>query len=264
MSTPRISVLQAGLRIYAVLILAALLLPLVVVIPISFSSARYLQFPPPGFSLQWYARFFGSEAWIGATIVSLRVAIASTVLALGLGTALAFSVTRGRFWGRTLIERIGIGPMIVPHIVIAIALYGIFARLGLTGNELGLVLAHTVLAIPFVLTVMSAALKTVDPALEQAAMSLGTSQVGAIWRVTLPLVTPGLISASILAFLSSFDESVVALFLSGTRRTLPKQMFDNIQNEIDPTVAAVSVLQIALVVFALAIVARYGSKTTVK
>jgi putative spermidine/putrescine transport system permease protein len=111
-----------------------------------------------------------------------------------------------------------------------------------------------------VLAVMSASLRTVDPVLEQAAMSLGVGRIGAIVRVTLPLIRPGIVSAGILAFLSSFDEVVVAIFLSGTTKTLPKQMFDNIQNEIDPTIAAISVLQIALVVVALVLVSRFGAK----
>ncbi|MCC7271928.1 MAG: ABC transporter permease [Alphaproteobacteria bacterium] len=238
-----------------------LLAPLLIVVPISFSSARYLQFPPPGWSLRWYARYFADPQWIESTLVSLRVATGTTALALVLGTALAYSIVRGRYRGRRMVERLSTGPMIVPHIVIAIAIYGIFARLRLTGTEAGLILAHTVLAIPFVVSVMSAALRTVDPALEQAAMSLGVGRIGAIVRVTLPLIRPGIVSASILAFLSSFDEVVVALFLSGTTKTLPKQMFDNILVEIDPTIAAVSVLQIALVVVALAVVARFGART---
>ncbi|BBK30511.1 putative spermidine/putrescine transport system permease protein [Stella humosa] len=252
--------LRRLLRGYSLVVFALLLLPLLIVVPISFSSARYLQFPPPGWSLQWYKRYLYDPAWIEATMVSLRVACGSTLLALILGTALAYSVVRGRYRGRVVVERLGSGPLIVPHIVIAIAIYSLFARMHLTGTETGLILAHTVLAIPFVLAVMSASLRTVDPVLEQAAMSLGVSRIGAIVRVTLPLIRPGIVSAGILAFLSSFDEVVVAIFLSGTTKTLPKQMFDNIMNEIDPTIAAISVLQIALVVVALALVARFGAK----
>ncbi len=252
--------LRRLLRGYSFFVFALLLTPLLIIVPISFSSARYLQFPPPGWSLQWYARYFENPAWIEATLVSVRVAVGATALSLVLGTALAYSVVRGRYRGRVLVERLGTGPMIVPHIVIAIAIYGLFARIHLTGTEAGLILAHTVLAIPFVLAVMSASLRTVDPTLEQAAMSLGVGRVGAIVRVTLPLIRPGIVSAGILAFLSSFDEVVVALFLSGTTKTLPKQMFDNIMNEIDPTIAAISVLQIGLVVVALVLVARFGAK----
>ncbi len=252
--------LRRLLRGYTAAVFVLLLVPLLIVVPISFSSARYLQFPPPGWSLQWYRRYLEDSVWIEATFVSLRVAVGSTALALVLGTALAYSVVRGRYRGRVLVERLGSGPMIVPHIIIAIAIYSLFARLRLTGTETGLILAHTVLAIPFVLAVMSASLRTVDPVLEQAAMSLGVGRIGAIVRVTLPLIRPGIVSAGILAFLSSFDEVVVAIFLSGTTKTLPKQMFDNIQNEIDPTIAAISVLQIALVVVALVLVSRFGAK----
>lgn len=174
--------LRRLLRGYSLVVFALLLLPLLIVVPISFSSARYLQFPPPGWSLQWYKRYLYDPAWIEATMVSLRVACGSTLLALILGTALAYSVVRGRYRGRVVVERLGSGPLIVPHIVIAIAIYSLFARMHLTGTETGLILAHTVLAIPFVLAVMSASLRTVDPVLEQAAMSLGVSRIGAIVR----------------------------------------------------------------------------------
>jgi ABC-type spermidine/putrescine transport system permease subunit II len=236
-----------------------LMAPLIVVFPISFSSSPYLEFPPPGWSLQWYQAYFHDQAWIDATIRSLKVAAATTVLSTVLGTLLAFSLVRGRYWGKSLFNQISMLPLIVPVIVYSIAVYGLFAQLRLIGNWQAIVLGHTVHAIPFVVIVVSAALRTYDVNYEHAAMNLGASRLTAIRKVTLPQIRPALVSAMFLAFISSFDELVVAMFLGGSNMTLPKKMFDNIINEIDPTIAAVSVLQIVLVTAGLAVVSKIGA-----
>jgi putative spermidine/putrescine transport system permease protein len=235
-----------------------LMLPLVVVFPISLSSAPYMQFPPPGFSTQWYDRYLGDPQWIDATWRSLYVGGATAVLALALGVPLAFSLARGRFAGRLLVDRLALAPLIVPTIILSVGLYGLFAKLRLIGEWYGLVVAHTVLALPFVVLVMVAGLRDFDRALEQAAEGLGASRWQTLWRVTLPLLRPSLVSAGLLAFISSFDELVVALFLAGPNMTLPKKMFDNILMEIDPTIAAVSVMQIVLVSIVLVLIGRFG------
>ena len=226
---------------------AFLILPLLVLIPISFSSGTYLRFPPPGFSLKWYERYFRDPAWIDATWRSFEIGLATTVLSLAIGIPLAFGLVRGRFPSRKLIENGMSAPMIVPHIVISIAIYGMFSRLGLIGEWYGVALAHTVLALPFVLIVLVAGLRGFDTNLELAARGLGASRIAAIRTVTLPILAPSVYSAAFLAFITSFDELVVAMFLAGTNMTLPKKMFDTILTEIEPTVAAVSVLQIILV-----------------
>jgi putative spermidine/putrescine transport system permease protein len=235
-----------------------LMLPLVVVFPISLSSAPYMQFPPPGFSTQWYDRFLEDPQWIDATLRSLYIGAATAVLALALGVPLAFSLVRGRFAGRVLVDRLSLAPLIVPTIILSVGLYGLFAKLRLIGEWYGLVLAHTVLALPFVMLVMVAGLRDFDRALEQAAEGLGASPRQALARITLPLLRPSLVSAGLLAFISSFDELVVALFLAGPNMTLPKKMFDNILMEIDPTIAAVSVMQIVLVATVLVLISRFG------
>lgn len=235
-----------------------LMLPLLVVFPISLSSAAYMQFPPPGFSWQWYERYLEDPQWIDATVRSLYVGAATAVLALALGVPLAFSLVRGRFPGRWLVDRIALAPLIVPTIILSIAIYGLFAKLKLIGEWYGLVVAHTVLALPFVVLVMSAGLRDFDRGLEQAAAGLGASRTRTLLRVTLPLLRPSLVSAGLLAFISSFDELVVALFLAGPNMTLPKKMFDNILMEIDPTIAAVSVMQILLVSVVLVLIGRFG------
>ncbi|HTE80968.1 MAG TPA: ABC transporter permease [Reyranella sp.] len=235
-----------------------LMLPLLVVFPISLSSAPYMQFPPPGYSMQWYARYLDDPQWIDATVRSLYIGAATAVLALALGVPLAFSLARGRFIGRTLLDRVALAPLVVPTIILSVGLYGLFAKLKLIGEWYGLVLAHTVLALPFVVLVIVAGLRDFDRALEQAAEGLGASRVKTLLRVTLPLLRPSLVSAGLLAFISSFDELVVALFLAGPNMTLPKKMFDNILMEIDPTIAAVSVMQILLVSIVLVLIGRFG------
>lgn len=235
-----------------------LMLPLLVVFPMSLSSAPYLQFPPPGFSWQWYERYLNDPQWIDATVRSLQIGAATATLALALGVPLSFGLVRGKFPGRQMLDRLTMAPIIVPTIIFAVAIYGVFAKLKLIGEWYGLVLAHTVLALPFVVLVMVAGLRDFDRSIEQAAEGLGASRWRTLWRVTLPLLRPSLISAGLLAFINSFDEVVVALFLSGARMTLPKKMFDNILMEIDPTIAAVSVMQILLVSIVLFLIGRFG------
>ena len=249
------------LALYAgcALVFFFLMAPLVVVFPISLSSSAYLQFPPPGWSLRWYEAYFADPSWIDATVRSLKVAAATTVLSTLLGTLLAFSLVRGRYPGKSVVNQISLLPLIVPVIVYSIAVYGWFGQLRLIGQWEAIVLGHTVHAIPFVVIVVTAALRTFDISQEQAAMSLGASRAVAVWRITLPQIRPSLVSAAFLAFISSFDELVVAMFLGGSNMTLPKKMFDNIVNEIDPTIAAVSVVQIMLVTLVLIVVSKLGA-----
>jgi ABC-type spermidine/putrescine transport system permease subunit II len=243
----------------AAMVFLFLLLPLAVILPVSFTSADYLSFPPPGLSLRWYEAFLSDSAWLAAALRSLRIAGVVTILATVLGTLLAVSLVRGRYPGRALVTQIATAPLVVPTIVYSVAVYGVLTALKLVGHWSGIALAHTVHALPFVVLIVGAALRTVDPAQEQAAMGLGASRLGALWRVTLPQLRPALVSAAFLAFISSFDELVIAMFLGGTSVTLPKKMFDNIQMEIEPTVAAVSVLQIALAALVLVVASRFGS-----
>ncbi|MEZ5842791.1 MAG: ABC transporter permease [Hyphomicrobiaceae bacterium] len=250
---------EIAVRFYAAVVFTFLMLPLLIVFPISFSSSSYLRFPPPGYSLRWYRAYLEDPTWIDATLRSLKIATSTTVLATVLGTMLAFCIVRGRFRGREAVNQISALPIIVPSIVYSIAVYALFAQLKLIGLWQGIVLAHTVHAIPFVTIVVAAGLRSFDAAQEQAAMGLGASRLTAVFRITLPQIRPSLISAAFLAFISSFDELVIAMFLGGSNMTLPKKMFDNILLEIDPTIAAVSVLKIALVCTLLVLASRYGA-----
>lgn len=248
---------------FAGLVCLFLMAPILVVFPLSFSSSPYLEFPPPGLSLQWYKNYVNDLAWMQATVTTLKVAVGTTFLATFLGTLLSFSLVRGRYPGKGIVNAITAAPIIVPNMVIAVAVYGVFARFQLIGEWYGVVLGHTIYAIPFVVLVISPSLRTFDEAQELAAMGMGAGRARAIWLVTLPQIKPALISAAFLAFITSFDELVIALFLSGSNATLPKKMFESIIFEIDPTIAAISVLQIVLVAIVITIASRFGAGTGV-
>lgn len=221
--------------------------PITIIFPLAFSDAPFLQFPPPGYSTRWFENYFGRVDWVRPTITSFEVAVVTMVLATATGTLAAVGIVRGGFRGTKAILGLLLAPIIVPTIVLAVALYYLFAGYGLIGTRTSLILAHTVLAIPYVVVVVSAALERTDPSLEQAAWTLGAGRIAAFRRVTFPLIKPAVIVAALFAFLASFDELVIAIFISGTRATtLPKRMWDGIREEIDPTTAAVAALLILL------------------
>lgn len=241
------------------LIFVFLMLPLVVVFPISFSDSAYLQFPPPRYSLRWYNEFLADPNWLDATWRSIKIGCVVAVAATILGTLLAFSLVRGTYPGKSLLEQFVMAPIALPSIVYSVAAYKLFSALQLVGSWQGIAVAHTIHALPLVVLVVGAALRTIDVSTEMAAQGLGASWFTAVRRITLPQIRPALVSAAFIAFISSFDELVIAMFLGGVNVTLPKKMFDSILYEIDPTIAAVSVLQIALVVLVLIVIGRFGS-----
>jgi len=241
-----------GLYLICGLICLFLISPMFIVIPISFSSSQFLKFPPPGFSIQWYENYFAGRDWISATLTSFQVAFLTMVAATFLGTLLAMALARGKFPGKNLIYFVAVSPMVVPLIITAISLYFFFSKLRLVGTIPGLVGAHTILTIPFVLVIVSGTLKGFDETLERASLSLGASPLKTFFYVTLPVIRPGVISGALFAFIISFDELVVVIFLCGVETvTLPKRMWDGIRLEIDPTIAAVSTLLIGLSVLML-------------
>ncbi|MDA9393024.1 ABC transporter permease [Bradyrhizobium sp. CCBAU 45394] len=235
------------------LILLFLALPIVVVFVLSFSSAAYLTFPPPAFGLRWYEAYFGDSDWLDATWLSLWVAATVVALSTTLGTLAAIGIVRLPRPIRILTTALVLSPLIVPGIVVAIGLYYAFSRYGLVGSPIGLVLAHTCLAVPFVVTSVSASLAGIDPRLELAALSLGATPGATLWQVTLPLIRPGVLVGALFAFITSFDEVIIALFLSGSGAvTLPRRMWDDLRFQLNPTIAAVSTLTIILTAFLLA------------
>ncbi|WP_342640586.1 ABC transporter permease [Rhodoligotrophos ferricapiens] len=229
------------------LIMLFLIAPTFIVVPMSFSSSNSLMFPPPGFSLRWYESFFTRPQWQDATLVSVRVSLLTMLLATPIGTAAAYGLHVGRFRLNGLVYGALIAPLMVPVILISIGLYFIYARLGLVNTTLGLVLADTLLAVPFVLVTVSAGLKSYDMSQEMVARSLGASRLWAFLTVTLPQIRYSVISGALLAFIVAFDEVVIAMLISGgDGATLTKRMFSSLRDEVDPTIAAISSLLIVL------------------
>ncbi|HWK46319.1 MAG TPA: ABC transporter permease subunit [Stellaceae bacterium] len=228
--------------------LVFLALPAFLMIPVSFTTRSVLDWPPRGFGVSWYQAYLGSGAWLAATGRSFEVALLTAVLAMALGTPAAFGLSRGVRRGNGLILGLLLSPLIVPRIIIAVALFYLYAKLRLVGTTLGLVLGHTILAIPYVVVTMMAVLKTYDQRYDNAAWSLGANRLRALWHVTLPLLRAGLIAAFLFAFVTSFDELTIALFVTGgLETTLPKMMWDSAVLQVDPTLAAVSTLLLLLI-----------------
>jgi ABC-type spermidine/putrescine transport system permease subunit II len=237
---------SVAIWINVAIVLVFLILPVIVIFPLSFSSSQYLEFPPHGWSLRWYRNYLDREDWVSATFLSLKVAVGTTTLATMLGTLTAFGLTRCAFKGKTVFLAIVLSPIVMPVIVVAVAIYFFYARLGLLGNIGGLVLAHTLLATPFVVLTVMTSLQGFDRNLERAGMSLGAHPLYTFRRITLPMIRPGVFSGALFAFVTSFDELVIALFVtSPTAVTLPRRMWEGVRLEVDPTIAAVSAILIA-------------------
>ncbi len=231
----------------AVVVMAFLCLPILVVIPLSFNDEPYFTFPIHRFSWRWYEAFFGSDNWRRSLWNSMAIAMVASALATALGAAAAFGLARSEFRGRSLVLAILGLPMLLPSIVFAIGTYFFFSRLGMVNSFLGMVIAHTVLAIPFVVITVLATLSRFDFGLMRAAASLGAPPLVAARRILLPLIFPGVASGALLAFATSFDEVVVALFISGPDwRTLPRQMFSGMREELSPTITAAATLLFVL------------------
>jgi ABC-type spermidine/putrescine transport system permease subunit II len=237
---------------FCVFVLIFMIMPNFVVFPISFSSATYLEFPPKQLSLRWYHDYFARPEWVGATIRSFQVAIVVTFVSVILGSLAAYGLVRGRFPGKSFLNSLIISPMVAPILVTAVAMFIFFAKLGVNGTFAGFIIAHTVVATPFVVIVMSASLRGLDIELEQAAMNLGANRFTTLRRVVFPMVIPGMISSGLFAFLISFDELIIAIFISTpTMDTLPKRLWEGIRTEINPTIASISVMLILISIFVL-------------
>ena len=231
-------ILMGGLGLLTVLYLLA---PTLVIVPMSFTESRILSFPPQGFTLEWYERIVADRQWSSALTNSAQVAVLTTILSVVLGTLAALALARGRFPGRTAANGLVLAPLIVPVVIIAIGMFSLFVRWRISGSLVGLVLAHTALAVPFVVVSVSASLRTVDRNLELAAANLGATPRQTFLRVTFPIIVPGVIAGAIFAFITSWDEVVVSIFLTSARfRTLPVEMWEQVRQAVDPTVAAVA------------------------
>lgn len=230
-----------------IILLAVIILPALIIIPQSFTGVNYFQYPINKFSLKWYEKFFENKEWVVGLERSLLIAITVALLATVIGTLAAVALQKLEFKGKSIFMSIMIAPMVVPVIIIGVALYSTFSKVGLNNTFLGLVFAHTVLAIPMVFVTMLSGLANVNENLELAAMSMGATPIGAFFKVTLPTVKSSLISSVLFAFVTSLDEVVVTIFVSGAdTKTLPMIMWENMRTSIEPTLAVAATFMIVL------------------
>jgi len=254
-TTPAQRLWHLTFRLICVLVFVFLVAPIIVIIPISLSSSSLLNYPLPGLSLKWFEVIFTPYPWMLSLENSVIIASATTVLATILGTLAAYGLTSVEFRLKGLVLALLLSPMMVPLVITALAAYFVFARVGLAGTFTGMILAHTVLAVPFVVITVTATLQGFDRNMVRAAQSLGARPLGAFFSVTLPLIMPGVISGAIFAFVTSFDEIVVALFIASPAQfTLPRQLFSGLRDNLDPSIVAIATLLIVVSVALMAVV----------
>ncbi|MBT9385250.1 ABC transporter permease [Pseudooceanicola sp. CBS1P-1] len=249
------------LYVLGLLVVAFLVLPVLIVVPMSFNDSRFMSFPPKAFSLRWYQNFVTSPEWLEAIWVSIRAAVLTMLIATPFGVATAYGLSKsGSRWSGIIMMAV-ISPLIVPVILVAIGLFYLYARLGMVNSMVGIVLAHVVLATPFVIITVSSALSHVDAGLERAARNLGAGPLRAFVNVTLPQIRTGVMSGALFAFVTSLDEVVISSFISGGENTtLTKKMFSGLRDQVDPTIAAVSSILIVLSIVILLGVTLYDRR----
>lgn len=241
------AVVRLPLYAFTALVLALLILPLAAALPIALNAEPWFRYPLSGFSSRWFAQLLTSDLWRSAIVNSVLIAFATMLLATVLGTIAAIGLVNPRFPYRNAVMALSISPMVVPVVVLGLGLFICFSPLGLNYTYLGVVLAHTVLATPFVVVTVTATLTRFDFTLMRAAASLGAGKVMAFRTVMLPIIAPGVAAGAVFAFAASFDEVVMVLFIAGPdQRTLPKQMFTGLREQLDPTIIAAAALMIVL------------------
>lgn len=232
-----------ALYLFSGLVFVFLIAPILVIIPLSFNQAPYFTFPIEHFSLKWYEILAASPAWQLAARNSVLLATLSTLLATVLGTLASLALAKPDFPLRSFFMALVTAPLVVPVIITAVGLYFAYVPIGLTGSFLGLVLAHATIATPFVVLTVTSILASFDQNLVRAGLSLGASPVETFWRITLPIILPGIVSGMIFAFIVSFDDVVIALFLADAQQwTLPRQMWSGLRENVDPTILAAGTL----------------------
>ncbi|MDJ0611369.1 MAG: ABC transporter permease [Kiloniellales bacterium] len=247
------------LYVIAGLVMVFLVAPSFIVIPMSFSDSQYLEFPPREWSFRWYENYFNSSKWMSATWTSLKVGVLTVFLATPLGVMAAYGLFVSNLRSAKFIFMLLIAPIMVPVILVAIGVFYLYVKLSLVNTILGLTLAHSILAIPLVLVVVSAALKSYDMNQEMVARSLGASRLRAFMVITLPQIRFAVITACLLSFLTSFDEVIIALFVSGgPNATITRDMFTSLRDQIDPTIASISTIMIIFSTFLLVIAQVFG------
>lgn len=235
------------LWIFVIIVLLIIILPALVIIPQAFTSLNYFQYPIESYSLKWVETFFSNNEWVLGLQRSLLIAVATAILATVLGTMAAVALNKLEFKGKSIFMGVMLAPMVIPVIVVGVSLYTTFSKVGLTNSFLGLILSHTLIAIPMVFTTMLSGLSGVNENLELAAMSMGSTPMGAFFKVTLPNVRSSVVASALFAFVCSLDEVVVSIFISGANtKTLPMVMWENMRTNINPTLAVAAVFMIVL------------------
>ncbi len=229
------------------LILAFLMVPVIIVVPLSFSDARFLTFPPPGYSLRWYHAFFDNPEWIAAARTTFIASTSAALLATPLGVMAAYGIQNGSHWSMRYLRTLLMLPLMVPIIIVAVGVFFVYTQAGYVNTLSGLIVADTMLGLPYVLISVGADLRTFDRTQEMVACSLGMNRLRAFMTVTLPQIKASVISAMVFVFIQALDETVVALFVSGgSNQTLTRRMFVTLRDEIDPTIAAISTMLTAI------------------
>ena len=256
------------LYIFSFITLFLLIVPSLVVIPMSFSASQYLEFPPQEWSLRWYENYFfswkvenGFNDWMAATWTSIKVAVLTIFVAVPIGTMAAYGLVNSSSRTSKILFPIFISPMMVPIILVAIGLFYFFVQFKLVGSVLGLVIGHSLVALPLVLIIVFSALKNYDMNQEKVARSLGASRLRAFFEITLPQIKFSIISACLISFLTSFDEVIISLFVSGgDNSTITRAMFLALRDQIDPTIAAISTVLIVISSGLLLLTQLFGDK----
>jgi putative spermidine/putrescine transport system permease protein len=233
--------------VFCTLVLLYLILPILIIAPMSFSGARFLTFPPPSLSLRWYEEYVGNPAWMQATRVTLTVAVLTVIIATPLGVAAAYAISQSKTRVMRAIHITLLLPLVVPIIITAVGIFFVYAKVGLVATMSGLVLANVMLGLPYVVISVVAGLHSFDATQEMVARSLGMGRLRSFFVVTLPQIKASVIAGGIFAFISAMDETIVALFISGGQyQPLTKRMFTALRDEIDPTIAAISTMMTAV------------------
>ena len=239
---------------YSCLVLAFLIVPVLIVVPVSFSPGISLTFPPQGVSLRWYRNFFSDPSWTSAVWMSVKVAIMTVVASLVFGGAAAFGLVKFPIRGTRFVRGLLMTPLFIPAVVIAVAVYSFYASLRLIGSTWGIAMAHTVLALPYVIIMLTAGMSDFDKRLEEVSYSMGATKVYTMRRVMIPLLAPAIFAAAIFAFATSWDEVILVLFVGGSvGQTLPLKMFTYLRTEITPTIAAISTMMVGLILIVYAV-----------
>lgn len=252
--------------VFGILVVAFLILPIIAILPLAFTSSVFLTYPIPSYSLRWFEELVTADVWRLSIVNSLIIGGGATLLSTVLGTLAALGLRGSSLPFAGLLRTLFLLPMVVPAVVLGVGMQIFLVRLGLASTYPGVIIAHAVLCVPFVVVSVSAALQGIDPVVEKAAMSLGAPPVTVFRRVTLPLAVPGVVSGAVFAFATSLDEVVITLFVAGpNQRTLARQMFSSIRENISPTVAAAALLLIigTLCLAALAALLRRREKRAV-